>query len=208
MNTSFFITGTGTGVGKTVAAAIVTEALHADYWKPIQAGDLDASDAKTVQRLVSNKKTIFHPNAYALHTPMSPHAAAALDGLTINTESIQRPKTKNTLVIEGAGGVLVPLNDRDTIMDLILPTDQVIVVSKHELGSINHTLLTIEALKKRKYSIYGIIFNGPETPTTEEVISKMTGVRILGRIDTEPYMDARVVLDYAEIFNHELTAKR
>ncbi|MAP53619.1 dethiobiotin synthase [Altibacter sp.] len=208
MNTTFFITGTGTGVGKTVVAAIITEALRADYWKPVQAGDLDAGDSQTVQRLVSNKKTIFHPNAYALRTPMSPHAAAALDGVAIDASSIRRPKTKNALVIEGAGGVLVPLNDSETIMDLMLPTDQVIVVSKHELGSINHTLLTIEALKQRNLSIFGIIFNGPETPTTETVISKMTGVRILGRIDTEPYMDARVVLDYAEIFNDEFTTTR
>ena len=155
-----FITGIGTDVGKTVVAAIVTEALEADYWKPVQAGDLDDSDTHKVRRRVSNSKTQFHPNAYALHTPASPHLAAALDHITIDIAQIQEPKTENHLVIEGAGGVFVPLNATDCVIDLIRPDYKVIVVSRHYLGSINHTLLTIEALQARKLTIAGIIFRG------------------------------------------------
>ena len=116
-----FVTGISTEVGKTIASAIITEALEADYWKPIQAGDLDNSDSHKVERLISNKKIKIHPNSYALNTPMSPHAAAAIDGVHISIENIREPKTDNILVIEGAGGLLVPLNDSDTIFDLILP---------------------------------------------------------------------------------------
>src|SRR5690606_3561748 len=146
---NYFITGIGTEVGKTIVSAILTEALEADYWKPIQAGDLDNSDTDKVKALVSNSKTVFHPNAFALKTPMSPHAAAEIDGVLIEKKKIQRPKTENSLVIEGAGGLLVPINDSETILDLIRPEDFVILVSRHYLGSINHTLLSMEALKNR-----------------------------------------------------------
>jgi len=142
----YFITGISTEVGKTMAAAIVAEALKADYWKPIQAGDLEHSDSHKVADLVSNTKTVIHKNSYALHTPMSPHAAAAIDQVEIRLERIIPPKTNNHLVIEGAGGLLVPLNDTDTILDLIQPDYKVIIVSRHYLGSINHTLLTVNAL--------------------------------------------------------------
>ena len=146
-----FITGIGTDVGKTVAAAIITQALEADYWKPIQAGDLDNSDSHKVKAYVSNQKTVFHSNSYALHTPASPHYAAEIDGITIDTTQIKEPVTENHLVIEGAGGILVPLNTTNTIADLIQPDYKVIVVSRHYLGSINHTLLTIEAITKPKH---------------------------------------------------------
>ncbi|MGL5112516.1 MAG: dethiobiotin synthase, partial [Flavobacterium sp.] len=142
-----FITGIGTDVGKTVVAAIITQALEADYWKPIQAGDLDHSDSHKVKGYVSNPKTVFHPNSYALQTPASPHYAAELDEITIDVAQIKEPVTDNHLVIEGAGGILVPLNATDTIADLIQPDYKVMVVSRHYLGSINHTLLTIEALQ-------------------------------------------------------------
>ena len=150
MNT-YFITGISTEVGKTVASAIITEALQADYWKPIQAGELYNCDTKKVERLVANSKSKFHPNSFSLHTPMSPHAAAEIDGLKIDKFQIKRPKTKNHLVIEGAGGLLVPINDTETILDLIAPNDKVIVVSRHYLGSINHTLLTVNALKEKGF---------------------------------------------------------
>src|SRR6187551_2999309 len=108
-----FITGISTDVGKTVASTIIVEALEADYWKPIQAGDLDNSDSHKVKAQVSNAKSVFHPNAYALNTPASPHHAATIDGITIDIKNIKEPKTANHLVIEGAGGILVPLNDHD-----------------------------------------------------------------------------------------------
>ena len=179
----YFITGIGTEVGKTVSSAIVTEALEADYWKPIQAGDLDFGDADKVKSWVSNSKSTFHLNAFALKTPMSPHAAAEIDKVVIKASEIESPKTANNLVVEGAGGVLVPISNTETILDLILPTDKVILISRHYLGSINHTLLSIEVLKSRGFNDIGIIFNGDEHLTTESIIKEMSGCHILGRIE-------------------------
>ena len=195
---TYFITGISTEVGKTIVSAIVTQALQADYWKPVQAGELQHSDTHKVQELVSNTKTKFHASAFNLETPMSPHAAAKIDGVGLSVKKIKRPKTQNNLVIEGAGGLLVPLNDTQTIIDLILPLDKVIVVSRHYLGSINHTLLTLEALKSRGIPVFGIIFNGAQHPSTESIITKMSGVPVLGRIEQEPYFDKNVVKQYAE----------
>ncbi len=203
MSKKYFITGISTEVGKTVAAAIVTEALEADYWKPVQAGDLDNCDTKKVSRLVSNTKSKFHVNSYALNTPMSPHAAAEIDGVKIDLKKMKKPVTKNNLVIEGAGGLLVPLNDKQTILDLIKPDYKVIVVSRHYLGSINHTLLTVNLLKEKGFEV-SIIFSGNEHPTTESIITKMTGATIIGRIEEEPYFDQNVVKEYAKRFKKEL----
>lgn len=202
----YFITGIGTDVGKTIASAIITEALEADYWKPIQAGDLDNSDSHKVKKYISNAKTTFHDNSYALNTPASPHLAANIDNVVINVENIKVPKTKNKLIIEGAGGLFVPLNEKDTIVDLIQPDYKVIVVSRHYLGSINHTLLTIEALKNRNISIAGIIFNGDENSATEEIILSKTNCKFLGRIENEPYFDQNVVKYYADLFRENLLA--
>lgn len=199
-----FITGIGTDVGKTVASAIVTQALEADYWKPVQAGDLDHSDAHKVKAQISNPKSYFHPNAYALQTPASPHWAAALDGIVIDLKKVTEPKTDNHLVVEGAGGVLVPLNDTDCVIDLIQPDYKVIVVSRHYLGSINHTLLTIEALQNRNIKVAGIIFSGDENQATETIILNKTGVKFIGRIDNEPYFDANVIAYYADKFRDNL----
>lgn len=207
MNQVYFITGVGTEVGKTVAAAIVTEALEADYWKPIQAGDLDNSDTHKVKRLIANEKTVFHQNAFSLKTPMSPHAAAEIDGVEILAEKIVQPETNNNLVIEGAGGLLVPINNSETIADLIQPNHQVILVSRHYLGSINHTLLSVEALKSRNLTCAGIIFSGEENPSSEEVIKKMTGLKVIGRIEEEPYFDSNVIKEYAEKFRSNLKKK-
>ena len=198
-----FVTGISTEVGKTVTSAIVVEALEADYWKPVQAGDLDYSDSHKVQELISNPQTTIHPNSYALKTPMSPHAAADIDGIRITLGEIIAPKTENRLVVEGAGGLLVPLNDTDTVFDLIKPNDKVIVVSRHYLGSINHTLLTIEKLQEKNLTI-GIIFSGDEHPTTESIILKKTGVVFLGRINEEQGFDKEVVRKYATNFKEAL----
>jgi dethiobiotin synthetase len=201
-----FITGIGTDVGKTIASAIITEALEADYWKPVQAGDLDNSDSHKVKAQISNDKTIFHPNAYALNTPASPHYAAAVDGITIDLKKIIEPTTKNHLVIEGAGGVLVPLNDTDFVIDLIQEEYKVIVVSRHYLGSINHTLLTFEALKNRGIEVAGIIFSGDENKATEAIILSKTNTKLIGRIDNEPYFDQNVIRYYADKFRDNLLA--
>ena len=199
-----FITGIGTDVGKTIASAIITEALEADYWKPIQAGDLENSDTHKIQKYISNPKTVFHENSYALNTPASPHLAAALDNLIIDLKKIKEPKTEKHLVIEGAGGIFVPLNNENTIIDLIHPDYKVIIVSRHYLGSINHTLLTIEALQNRKINIAGIIFNGDENKATEEIILSKTGLKSLGRIENEPYFDKNVIRYYADLFTENL----
>ncbi len=200
---TYFITGISTEVGKTVASAIITESLEADYWKPIQAGELEDCDTKKVKGLVSNATSRFHENAYALKTPMSPHAAAEIDGITIQLKDIKAPKTKNNLVIEGAGGLLVPLNDTQTILDIIKPNYKVIVVSRHYLGSINHTLLTVNLLKTKGFDV-SIVFSGNEHKTTEAIIKTMTSVPIVGRIEEEPYFDQNVVKEYAERFKGQL----
>lgn len=199
-----FITGIGTDVGKTIASSMVVEALEADYWKPIQAGDLNNSDSHKVARLVSNEKSQFHENSYRLNTPASPHLAAELDGITIDLKQIKEPKTDNHLVIEGAGGILVPLNDKDCVIDLIQKDYKVIIVSRHYLGSINHTLLTIEALQNRKISIAGIIFSGDENRSTEEIILSKTKAKFIGRIENEPYFDSNVISYYADKFRDNL----
>jgi len=199
-----FITGISTDVGKTIASAIITEALEADYWKPIQAGDLQSSDSHKVKAYLSNAKTTIFKNSYALNTPASPHLAAEIDGVTIDLKTIIEPATSNHLVIEGAGGIYVPLNNQETIVDLIQPDYKVIVVSRHYLGSINHTLLTIEALKNRKINIAGIIFNGDENKSSEEIILNKTGVKFLGRIENEPYFDQNVIREYADLFRETL----
>jgi len=198
-----FITGIGTDVGKTIASAIMVEALQADYFKPVQAGDLEYSDTHKVKELISNTKSKFHKNSYALHTPMSPHAAAEIDKVAIDLEGIKLPETDNNIVIEGAGGLLVPLNDKETILDLIQPDYKVIVVSRHYLGSINHTLMTIWILQEQGFKV-SVIFNGEEHKTTESIIQEMSGVQVIGRINEEPYFDKMVIKEYAELFNDTL----
>ena len=198
-----FITGISTDVGKTIASAIITEALEADYWKPIQAGELDNCDTKKVQQYISNKTSKFHKNSYALETPMSPHAAAEMDGMVIDLKRIKEPETKNSLIIEGAGGLMVPLNNKDTILDIIKPNYHVIVVSRHYLGSINHTLLTINTLKDKGLNV-SLIFSGNAHKTTEDIITKMTNVPVIGRIEDEPYFDKNVIKEYAELFRSTL----
>ena len=199
-----FITGIGTDVGKTIASAIITEALQADYWKPIQAGDLENSDSHKVKCFLSNEKTVIHPNSYALNTPASPHLAAELDGIVIDLKKIIEPKTENHLVVEGAGGVFVPLNSNDCIIDLIQSDYKVIIVSRHYLGSINHTLLTIEAVQNRKIAVVGIVFSGDENKATESIILSKTGVKCIGRIEQEPYFDKNVIKEYADLFREQL----
>jgi dethiobiotin synthetase len=199
-----FVTGISTDVGKTITSAIIVEALEADYWKPIQAGDLDNSDSHKIKSKISNKKTKIFDNSYKLNTPASPHLAAEIDGITIDLKKIKEPKTDNHLVIEGAGGIFVPLNEKDTIIDLIQSDYKIIVVSRHYLGSINHTLLTIEVIRSRGFDVHGIIFSGSENKSTEDLILNKTGVKPIGRIDEEPYFDQNVIMEYADLFRHNL----
>ena len=199
-----FVTGIGTDVGKTIASSIIVESLEADYWKPIQSGDLDYSDTHKVKERISNTKTQFFSNSYALHTPASPHLAAEIDNVVIDLNEIKEPETNNHLVIEGAGGLFVPLNDKEFVLDLIQPDHKVIVVSRHYLGSINHTLLTIESLQKKNLNVAGIIFSGSENKPSEDFILNYTGIKCIGRIDEEPYFDKNVIREYADLFRENL----
>lgn len=199
-----FITGISTDVGKTITSAIITEALEADYWKPIQSGDLHNTDSMKVARLISNNRTAIHKSSYEFVTPASPHHAAKVENRTIVLSEIVEPKTDNILVIEGAGGLFVPLNDNDVIADLIRDDYQVVVVVSNYLGSINHTLLTIEALKSRNANIMGIVFSGETNQASEDIILHKTGVNCIGRIEREPYFDRSVIIEYAAAFREEL----
>ena len=198
---TYFVTGIGTEVGKTAVSAILVETLQADYWKPIQAGDLDESDSAKVKRLISNTRTKFHPEAYCLNTAASPHIAALIDHVQIDISKISLPETKNNLIIEGAGGVMVPLNEKgDLMIDLIKKLNtEVILVSKNYLGSINHTLLTIEALKNKQINIRGIIFNGNPKPSSEDFILKFSGIKCLGNIEEEKVFNKEIISKYAKI---------
>ncbi len=178
---SIFITGIGTNVGKTVVSAIVTEALEADYWKPIQAGFETGTDALQVQSLISNTQTIIHPEVYKLELPASPHISARQESVDINIYEIASRKSlivnqqqsinNNHLIIEGAGGIMVPLNDTEFVLDLIEQLqDKVILVSRNYLGSINHSLLTANICKQRGIDVIGWIFNDQYLDYENEIV--------------------------------------
>lgn len=174
-----FITGIGTGIGKTITSAVIVESLQADYWKPVQSGDLDNTDTDLVKALVSNTRSVFHPEAYRLTQPFSPHKSAALDGITITLDAIELPLTDNKLVIEGAGGLMVPLNENDLIIDLIQKFNaEVILVSQNYLGSINHTLLSLELLKLRNIPLRALVICGEQNKDSESIISAKSGTDI------------------------------
>ncbi|WP_276504682.1 dethiobiotin synthase [Terrimonas pollutisoli] len=203
--TGVVVAGIGTGIGKTLVAAIITEALQADYWKPVQAGNLDFTDTDFVKQHNSNTKTFFHPEAYRLATPMSPHAAAKIDGVIIELEKLTIPESVNAVVIELAGGLMVPLNDERLNIDLLkqwsLP---VVLVSQNYLGSINHTLLSVEVLKHHAIRLAGIIFNGEPNAATEDFILQYTGVNCIARIDHEKIISKETVKRYADKFREKL----
>ena len=200
----YIIAGIGTEIGKTFISSILTENLQADYWKPIQSGALDFTDTDTVKSLISNNKTVFHPETYRLNQPMSPHAAAAIDGVEIELSKFQLPQTENHLIVELAGGIMVPLNDRETNLDLIKKLNiPVILISKNYLGSINHTLLSVEVLKINDIEVKGLIFNGQQNKSSEDFILNYTKLECLGRVGFEENIDKNVVMKWANIFATE-----
>jgi dethiobiotin synthetase len=197
-----FITGIGTEIGKTIVSAVLVEKLQADYWKPVQSGELDTSDTMIVKKLVSNKKSVFHQEAYRLTQPFSPHLSAALDGIEIDLDKINLPQTENQLIIEGAGGLMVPLNEKVLVIDLIEKLDaEVILVSKNYLGSINHTLLSVEILKNRNIPIKRLIFCGATNKSSEDVIYKQTGIEIV-RIPFFNTINKISIREFTEILNY------
>jgi dethiobiotin synthetase len=196
-----FVTGIGTDVGKTVVSAILTEAFRADYWKPVQTGSFFSTDSVKVQKWISNELTRVHPEAYSLKQYMSPHAAAELEGVHIEMRGISLPDTTNNLIIEGAGGLMVPLNSSEFIIDLIKKFDaEAVLVIQNYLGSINHSLLSIDALKHRNIKIMGLVFNGPPHKLSEDIILSYSGLPLLGRVAKEAEITKETISKYAAEF--------
>lgn len=186
MSRTFIVTGTDTDVGKTIFAAGLVGGLRGHYWKPVQAGFADGSDAQTVARLSGLPPAHILPEAYRLTTTCSPHRAAFIDGVVIDPARLRIPVQRGPMIVEGAGGVLVPLKSDLLYADLLaLWQKPVIIVARTALGTINHSLLTIEALRRRNVPIHGIAFIGEAHHDSEEVITRTGGIRRLGRL---PYL--------------------
>ncbi|QRM56648.1 dethiobiotin synthase [Sinorhizobium sp. BG8] len=183
MRTAFVVTGTDTGIGKTLFSAALTDALSGYYWKPVQSGLEEETDSETVERLGRVPPERILPEAYRLKTPASPHLAARIDSVTIEAESLDIPVTDAPLVIEGAGGLLVPLTERVLFADVFARwRAPVILCARTALGTINHTLLSLEALKSRAIPVFGVAFIGEERADTQHIIAALGGVRVLGRL--------------------------
>jgi dethiobiotin synthetase len=199
---NIFVTGIGTDVGKTVVSGILVEALKADYWKPVQTGSYFSTDSDKIRKYITNTQSRIHPETYILRQYMSPHAAAELEDVRIELNNIVLPQTDNTIIIEGAGGLMVPLNEDKFIIDLILKLEaEVVVVIQNYLGSINHTLLTLDVLRFRNISVKGVVFNGPPHQLSEDIILKHSGVRCIGRIMKEGVINQQVISRYAAQFD-------
>lgn len=184
------VAGIGTEVGKTVVSAILTTLLDGEYWKPIQCGD------EGIAPLIKQR---IHPPAYSLKAAVSPHHAARLENISICPELIQLPETTRPLIIESVGGIFVPLSKKILTIDLFEKWKaRWVVVSRHYLGSINHTLLTLEALKQRKLSIAGLIFNGEPNPDSEAAILELSGIPFLGRVLPEANLNLQTIERYAK----------
>lgn len=192
----YFVTAIGTDSGKTLASAILITALKANYWKPVQAGA--PSDTDTLRDWFSDQQVKFYNEAYVLKKAASPHDAAAEEGIEINIKDIIIPDSKRPLVIEGAGGLMVPLNDKEFMIDLAIYTGaEIVLVANLYLGSINHTLLSIDLLKRRGCKVKGIIFNGPENKASQELILNYSQYPLLLHIKREAIIDANVINRYA-----------
>lgn len=201
----FFVTGIDTDIGKTIVSAILVEALQADYWKPIQSGDAANSDTQKVKNLVSNTTTVFHTENYIFQTPASPHIAAAIENKTIDLAAINLPKTANTLIVEGAGGLMVPLNEAILMIDVIKKINaKAIVVTCDYLGSINHTLLTIEALEKRNIPIAGFIINGECKAEIKQTYSQFIPYPLIAQIPHAPLLSKEFILEQAALIKRKV----
>lgn len=191
MSPRFVISGTDTGIGKTVFAAALTHALRAFYWKPIQSGLEEETDSATVERLGGAPRARILPEAYRLKMPASPHLSARLDNVAIDPALLLPPETEGPLVIEGAGGLLVPLTDELLFADIFARWQiPLILCARTALGTINHTLLSLEALRLRAIPVHGLVFIGDENAENERVITDIGGVRRLGRLLHLPEMTA------------------
>lgn len=198
------VAGTGPDVGKTVVSAILTTLLNGSYWKPVQCGSKEHSDTAIMHQLIDTHKHKIYSPAYSLNAPLSPHHAARLEGIAININSIVPPETTCPLIIESAGGVFVPLTTRILTADLFSTWKDClwVLVSNHYIGSINHTLLTIDALKQRQVSIAGLIFNGKPNPDSEAAILEISKLPLLERLLPELYIDPNIIQRYAKQWHH------
>lgn len=194
MTSRFVITGTDTGIGKTVFAAALAGALDGNYWKPVQAGRAGETDRETVRRLSGLPPNRMLPERYCLTMPASPHLAADRDGIQIETGKLVLPKTERPLIVEGAGGLLVPLTKRTLFIDIFARWGiPVVLCARTRLGTINHSLLSLEALRRRNIPVHGIVFIGEESAGVEETIAELGGVRRLGRLPHLPKLDAETL---------------
>lgn len=192
------VAGIGTDVGKTIASAILVQAIQGVYWKPVQCGNLENSDSQVINKLTQAE---YFPEAYRSRHPLSPHHAAKLEDRKIDYASIQPPKTQRPLIIEMAGGLLVPY-DKDCLqIDLFSQWDaEWILVTQHYLGSINHTLLSLEAIKKRNLKLLGIVINGNSYPEAESLFCQP----LIGRIHPEKSFTPEIIAGYAQTWNPQL----
>jgi dethiobiotin synthetase len=203
MTLRLVVTGTDTGIGKTVFSAALTGALGAVYWKPVQSGLDEETDLETVRHLTGLGADHFLPEVYRLQTPASPHLSAAIDGVRIEPDRLTLPATPSPLVIEGAGGLHVPLTPDVTYLDVMAKwRAPVVLCARTELGTINHSLLSIEALRARDIPIVGIAFIGDERADTEQTIARMGRIRRLGRLPKISALSAATLqAAFADNFN-------
>ena len=178
-----FLTGTETDIGKTVVAAWLMEGLGLDYWKPVQSGLEGETDTETVRRLTGLPDGRFHPSAYETRTPASPHLSARLDGIEIRMDAFVLPESPRPVLVEGAGGLLVPLNDEALMIDLVAQLGlPVVLVTRSGLGTINHTLLSVEALRTRNLALAGVVMNGPPNDPNRDAIETYGRVPVIGQL--------------------------
>ncbi len=200
MSKGLGVVGIGTDVGKTVVSAILAEALEAIYFKPIQAGDLNNSDRLKIQRWCSsNVQTL--EEVYKLENAMAPHAAAELEGIRLDLDAIRFEKQNKTMLLEGAGGILVPLNDKHTLLDIYKKSGfPVVLISRNYLGSINHTLMTLEILKSHQIPVLGIIYTGEPSIHTESIIEKISGLKKIGELQFPNEINQGFIKEQSEKF--------
>lgn len=200
-----FVSGTDTGVGKTLVAAALALGLEAVYWKPIQSGTDEGGDREWVRRHTGLEEGSLAPESYRLRAPLSPHTAAALEGVEIDLARVAEPDTER-LVVEGAGGVLVPLNRRQTIADLIAQLGYpVVLVGRSGLGTINHTLLSLEALRRRQIAVWGVVLNGPRNDANRRAIEQYGEVQVVGEV---PPLEAIGPEALRRVFSESLWGRR
>jgi dethiobiotin synthetase len=194
----FFITAIGTDSGKTLVSAIFCETFNTNYWKPIQSGN--PKDSDTIASLIENPIQRIFPEAYFLKTPVSPHQAAEIDKIVIDLGAIKRPTSHLPITIEGAGGLLVPIGSRLYIADLITKfNSSLILVSNYYLGSINHTLLSIEYCKSHGINIAGLVLNGEKNDYSKKAILEAINAPLLLEIEQEEIIDKSIISKYAKI---------